>query len=71
MGRLDGRNPESGWILLDVLVALLVVLIGFAIFLDALRIASSLTMRQGERVENLIGQRNENTKEHHDFLLKE
>ena len=71
MGRLARPYREGGYILLDVLVALFVVLIGFAIFLDAIRLTGSLAMRQCRRVETLIEQRNENVKEHHDFLQKE
>ncbi len=55
---MSRREREAGYILLDVLVALLIVIIGFAVFLGGISLAGSLTVRQARRVEGMIEQRN-------------
>lgn len=60
MNRPEG---DAGYVLLDVLVALLIVAIGFAAFLGGISLAGSLTVRQTQRVEKMIEQRNSDAKE--------
>jgi type II secretory pathway pseudopilin PulG len=52
-----GRLSERGYILLDVLVGLSIIAIGFAVFLGSLSVAGSITSRQGAALESLIEER--------------
>jgi hypothetical protein len=60
---VDARaRGEEGSILLDVLVALFIVMVGFAVFLGGMSVAASLSVRQDERVRAMIEQRSGNAK---------
>jgi len=63
VGRLSAREREAGYILLDVLAALLIVLIGFAVFLGGISLAASLSVRQAQKVQKMIEQRNVDAKD--------
>ncbi|MGA2480874.1 MAG: hypothetical protein ABSG63_19180 [Spirochaetia bacterium] len=65
------QGGEQGYILLDVLVALLVVTIGFGVFLGGMSLAGALSVRQKARVECLIGQRNADAAEQKILFQKE
>jgi len=66
-----GRGAEEGYILLDVVVALFIVMIGFAVFLGGIGLAGSLCVRQNARVQSMIEQRNIHAKEHTVLFQKE
>ena len=65
------RNRDAGFVLLDVLVALLIVAIGFAVFLGAIGLAGRAAARQAQRVETMIQQRNTNAKDQTVLFQKE
>ena len=58
MGKLKGTKSD-GYILIDVLVGLTILSIGFASIFFGIRIAGRETARQYERVRNNIAERNE------------
>lgn len=58
MGRLNRSDRDAGFFLLDVLVALFIVLVGFSAFLTGISLAESLAIRQEARVQSMIVQRN-------------
>ena len=77
MGRLvTGGNPrdaaaggmrrrfEQGAIFLDVLVALFIVVVGFAAAIGGLGLAAGLSARHDARVQAMIEQRNARAEEH-------
>jgi hypothetical protein len=64
MGRLRPRAAEAGYVLLDVLVALLIVLVGFAGVLGCMSATWSLAVKHNARVERMIEQRNADAKDH-------
>jgi hypothetical protein len=66
-----GRGSEGGYILLDVVVALFIIMIGFAVFLGGIGLAGSLGARQNARVHSMIEQRNILAKEHTVLFQKE
>ncbi len=53
-----GGRRDSGYILLDVLVTLLIVLVGFTVFLSSTSIAARTTIRQSQKVYQIIERRN-------------
>ncbi len=58
-GRRRGpARSERGFVLLDALVALTIILIGFAVFLGGIGLAGSMTVKQSARVKSIIEQRN-------------
>lgn len=67
MGRL---KSERGYILLDVLVGLAVIAIGFAVFLGSLSVAGRITSRQGETLAALIEERNTHARERAVYFQK-
>jgi hypothetical protein len=64
VGRLKQRVAEAGYVLLDVLVALLIVLIGFAGILGGMGATWTLAAQHNARVERMIEQRNADAKNH-------
>lgn len=68
---MNGRGRDGGYILLDVLVALLIVVIGFAVFLGGISLAGSLTVRQAQRVLGMIEQRNADARDQAVVFQKE
>jgi type II secretory pathway pseudopilin PulG len=52
------RRRERGFIFLDALVALIIVLIGFSALLSGISVAERLAVKQRERVTSLIERRN-------------
>ena len=77
MGRLaKGGNPrgaaaggmrrrlEEGAIFLDVLVALFIVVVGFAVVIGGLGLAAALSARHDAQVQAMIEQRNVRAEEH-------
>ncbi|MGO9307794.1 MAG: hypothetical protein ACLQDL_02075 [Spirochaetia bacterium] len=71
MGRLRTSNAEAGSILLDVLVGVFIVMVGYPAILGGMSAALSLAMRQDARVERMIEQRNEDAKNHQVLFQKE
>ena len=57
------REGDAGYVPLDLLVAFLIVVIGFAVLLGGISLAGALTVRQAERVQLMIEQRNADAKE--------
>jgi hypothetical protein len=55
---LSRRKGDRGYVLLDVLVALFIILLGFGVFLGGLSLAGRTTVRRDERVNRIIEQRN-------------
>ena len=77
-GRIEGRGvrdakrgADQGYILLDVLVALVIVMIGFVVFTGGISLVALLSGRQNERVQGMIEQRNAHAKEHATLFQKE
>ena len=70
MGRLSKRE-EGGYILLDVLVALFIVLVGFVVVLGGMSLTWSLAAKQNARVQSMIQQRNADAKDHPVVFQKE
>lgn len=68
---MSRRRGEAGYILLDVLVALFIVVIGFAVFLGGISLAGSLTVRQAQRVLGMIEQRNADARDQAVVFQKE
>lgn len=64
MAGLSGRKADRGYILLDVLVALFIILLGFGVFLGGLSLAGRTTVRRDERVNRIIEQRNSHATDH-------
>jgi len=58
------RRLEEGAIFLDVLVALFIVVVGFAAVIGGLGVAASLSARHDARVQAMIEQRNVRAEEH-------
>src|SRR5208337_1881236 len=52
MGRLRISDPEAGSILLDVLVGVFIVMVGFPMILGGMSVAGSLAVTQNIRVES-------------------
>ncbi len=65
------RSSEQGSILLDLVVALSIVMVGFATFLGGISLAASLSARQNARVQAMIELRNAHAKEHTVLFQKE
>jgi Tfp pilus assembly protein PilV len=70
MGRLKRRN-QAGYILLDVLVAVFIVLVGFTVVLGGMSLTWSLAVKQNARVQSMIQQRNTDAKDHSVVFQKE
>lgn len=62
MGRLR-RGKDSGYVLLDALAALFIVLIGFSVFLGSLTLAGRTAARRMEETLALIEKRNVHDRE--------
>ena len=58
MGRLRRRRSESGYVLLDVLVAASIALVGLAVILGSLGIAARNAAAERVRVLHIIEERN-------------
>jgi len=58
------RRLEEGAIFLDVLVALFIVMVGFAAVIGGLGLAAALSARHDARVQAMIEQRNVRAEEH-------
>lgn len=71
MGRLRISDPEAGSILLDVLVGVFIVMVGFPMILGGMSVAGSLAVTQNIRVESMIQQRNADAKNHQVLFQKE
>ncbi|MGA2641445.1 MAG: hypothetical protein ABSG21_11170 [Spirochaetia bacterium] len=71
MGRLTRAHAEAGYILLDVLVALFIVLVGLTTLLGSMRAAGSVAVKQNARVQSMIQQRNADAKDHPVVFQKE
>jgi hypothetical protein len=52
-------------------VALFIVMIGFAVFLSGISLAASLSVRQNARVQSMIEERNAHAKEQMVLFQKE
>ena len=52
------RGRDHGFILLDVLVALCIILVGFSVFLGATSLAGRTAVKRNERVLRIIEERN-------------
>ena len=63
MGGLRRRRGEHGYILLDVLIAMGIVLVGLAVVFGGLGVAARLAVVQGERVRLAVEARNEDAKD--------
>jgi hypothetical protein len=66
MGRLKETAPkdrERGYILLDVMIGLCIIAIGFGVFLGSLSISGSITSRQGAALAGLIEERSTHARE--------
>ncbi len=64
MGRLIRRDRgENGFVLLDVLVTLTIIMIGFAVFISSLAMAARIAAKQSAGVAELIAQRSQHAKE--------
>lgn len=70
MGRIKGRD-NGGYILIDVLVGLAVVSIGFASIFFGIRLAGRETVKQYERVKTIVIERNEQASTPRMFSLEE
>jgi type II secretory pathway pseudopilin PulG len=58
-GRAPDRDRrDAGFVLLDVLVTLLIVLIGFAVFLSSVSIAGKTAVARNQRVLSIVERRN-------------
>ena len=53
------------------MVAVFIVMIGFAVFLGGISLAASLSARQNARVQSMIQQRNAHANEHTVLFQKE
>jgi hypothetical protein len=62
MGRLNG-NADGGYVLLDALVALCIVVVGFSVFLGGIGLAGRIASRRLEAALGLIEQRNAHERE--------
>jgi hypothetical protein len=71
MGRLKSRRAETGFILLDVLVSLFIVLLGFGVVLGGMNLTMTLAAKQNVRVRNMIEQRNADAAGHKVVYQKE
>ena len=71
MGGLKPHQRDGGYVLLDVLAALLIAAIGFVVVLGAMSLAGSAAVRQAQRVEHMIEQRNANAKNQAVLFQKE
>ena len=71
MGRLKDPRAETGFILLDVLVALFIVLVGFAVVLGGMNLTMTLAAKQNARVQSMIEQRNAGAADHEVEFKKE
>ena len=58
MAGLRGSRREGGYILLDALIALFIVLAGLGVSLGGISLAGRMTVRLEERVLRLIEERN-------------
>ena len=58
MGKLRQRGRNHGYILLDVLVALFIILVGFSVFLEGMSLAGRTAAKRNERVLRIIEERN-------------
>ena len=71
MGGLSGPRKEAGYVLLDVLAALLIVLIGLSVFVGGISLAASFAARHAQKVQTLIEERNEDAEKRTDTFQKE
>ena len=71
MGRLRLPDKQAGFILLDVLVGVFIVMVGFTMILGGMSVAGSLAVKQNIRVESMIQQRNADAKNHQVLFQKE
>jgi hypothetical protein len=62
MGRLS-REKDGGYVLLDALAALCIVLIGFSVFLGSIALAGRTAGRRMEETMALIERRNAHERE--------
>jgi type II secretory pathway pseudopilin PulG len=63
MGVMRRGSGQRGFVLLDVLVALVIVLLGLAVFLGNLGAAQRIAARQASRAAAIIEQRNADAKD--------
>ncbi len=64
MAGLSRRRRQRGYILLDVLVALTIVLIGFGVFLSGLGLSARTAARRDARIHAVIEQRSSRATDH-------
>lgn len=70
MGKLrESRN--DGYILIDVLITLLVISIGFGSLMFGMRVAGREAVRQHERIRTILSERNEQASLSRVFTLEE
>ncbi len=65
------RRRDDGYILLDVLTALFIVLIGFAVLLGAIGLAESTAVSRHKKALVLIEERNGRAREHVTLFTRE
>jgi type II secretory pathway pseudopilin PulG len=78
VGRLKARAAaarrcgarEKGYLLLDALVALIIIAVGFAAFLSGLGLAGRIAAKQNARVASLIEERSTHAKERTVFFQR-
>jgi hypothetical protein len=63
VGGVSRQSGERGFILLDVLVTLFILMIGFAVFLGSVHLAGSIAVGLNDRVVGLLEQRSTDAKE--------
>ncbi len=71
MGKLKGfgaghnpaRRRQGGFLLLDTMISLFIVLIGFGVFLGSLGLSERLAARQNDRISGLVEHRSTYAKE--------
>jgi hypothetical protein len=64
VGGLSRRKADRGYILLDVLVGLFIILLGFGVFLGGLSVSARTAARRDARVHAIIEQRNSHATDH-------
>ncbi len=64
MAGLSRRRADQGYILLDVLVGLFIILLGFGVFLGGLSLTARTALRRDQRVHAIIEARNSRAADH-------
>ncbi len=64
MAGLKRGKADQGYILLDVLVGLFIILLGFGVFLGGLSLAGRTSLRRDQRLNAIIEQRNSHAADH-------